>query len=223
MIELSLSELEARLGIKARTIRSYIEKGLLPGPEGAGPKAYYTAEHLERLKAVKFLRDVEGLSLDEIRRRLLAASRDEIREIAEQLGQFEASAEAIPPTALSSALDYIRAARSEAEQVPQIRRMVSSDHIGKRPYGANTIDIQPQIALSADMDLFPERRESPDNSGVRARVRADALPRRARTEIMTRIEITPDVDLVIRGDLEKDRLWRLEQIANHLRELLLKE
>src|SRR5690606_10266850 len=43
---LTLRELSDQVGIEPRTIRSYIQQGLLRGPEGLGPKAKYGPYHL---------------------------------------------------------------------------------------------------------------------------------------------------------------------------------
>ena len=45
----SLEELSELTGISRRTIRFYIQKGLMNGPEGEKRGAYYTTEHLEDL------------------------------------------------------------------------------------------------------------------------------------------------------------------------------
>lgn len=41
------------LGFSRRTIRYYVQRGLVHPPEGFGRGAYYTDEHLERLKTIK--------------------------------------------------------------------------------------------------------------------------------------------------------------------------
>lgn len=79
---LSLQELAERSGIGSRTIRSYIEKGLLPGAEPRGPSSYYTAAHLDRLRAILRLRHAQPeASLDEIRRTLLELTEEQIRDV----------------------------------------------------------------------------------------------------------------------------------------------
>ncbi|MBI3679665.1 MAG: MerR family transcriptional regulator [Acidobacteria bacterium] len=51
--QFSLSELEARSGVPARTIRFYIARGLLDGPARAGRGAYYTTAHLRRIEWIR--------------------------------------------------------------------------------------------------------------------------------------------------------------------------
>jgi Ca-activated chloride channel family protein len=60
----------ARLGgVSRRTIRYYIQEGLLPAPLGLGRGRHYGPDHLAQLTAVKALQG-RGLSLDEVRREL---------------------------------------------------------------------------------------------------------------------------------------------------------
>jgi DNA-binding transcriptional MerR regulator len=61
----TLAELSEASGIPARTIRFYIARGLLGGPQKAGRGAVYTNEHLERLEQIKKLQS-EGRMLSEI-------------------------------------------------------------------------------------------------------------------------------------------------------------
>jgi DNA-binding transcriptional MerR regulator len=61
----SISELVDASGISDRTIRYYIQQGLLQHAHGRGRSSYYTTEHLERLARIADLRD-RGLSLSEI-------------------------------------------------------------------------------------------------------------------------------------------------------------
>lgn len=108
MESFSLVELSRLSGIEPRTIRSYIYQGLLRGPEAVGRNARYSRHHLDRLRAIRSLREGERLSLNEIRQRLVALSDDQIGTIGEP------SAGAAPKQDLqeaASALDYIRALR----------------------------------------------------------------------------------------------------------------
>ncbi|MEO7455742.1 MAG: MerR family transcriptional regulator [Gemmatimonadaceae bacterium] len=67
--QLDLPDLADRAGVSIRTVRYYIQQGLLPKPEARGPGAHYTEEHLDRLLLVKRLQK-EHLPLGEIRRRI---------------------------------------------------------------------------------------------------------------------------------------------------------
>jgi DNA-binding transcriptional MerR regulator len=72
--ELSLAELAEESGLTQRTIRYYISRGLLEGPARGGRGAFYTAEHLKRLRDIQ-LEQRDGLTLTEIERRAPAVAR----------------------------------------------------------------------------------------------------------------------------------------------------
>jgi DNA-binding transcriptional MerR regulator len=64
---LDLTELADRAGVSTRTVRYYIQQGLLQEPEARGPGAHYSEEHLDRLLLIKRLQK-EHLPLAEIRK-----------------------------------------------------------------------------------------------------------------------------------------------------------
>ena len=66
----TIGDLEDRTGVGSRTIRYYIQEGLLPPAHGRGPSATYDTSHLLRLQAIESLKQ-QRLSLAEIRERLL--------------------------------------------------------------------------------------------------------------------------------------------------------
>ena len=64
-MKLSLQQLSEQADVPVRTIRFYIQKGLLQGPEGEKRGAYYTQAHLSDLLRVRQWQ-AAGLSLDAI-------------------------------------------------------------------------------------------------------------------------------------------------------------
>ena len=92
-----LNELCALAGVTPRTVRYYIQQGLLAGPSSRGPAARYTAGHLDRLRLIGLLRD-DDMPLSRIRQTL------EGLDDAAVAAMLQASA--TPPQ--GSALDYIR-------------------------------------------------------------------------------------------------------------------
>lgn len=59
----SILELAALAGISGRTVRYYVQRGLIPPPDGRGPGRHYGPEHLERILKLRDLQRT-GLSLD---------------------------------------------------------------------------------------------------------------------------------------------------------------
>nr|AYM54231.1 transcriptional regulator MerR family [Sorangium cellulosum] len=76
-----LDELAGEAGVAPRTVRYYVQRGLLPAPEFRGKDTAYGREHLARLRAIKVLQQAH-LPLEEIQARLAGASVDEIERIA---------------------------------------------------------------------------------------------------------------------------------------------
>ena len=62
---LSLPDLAELTGLSPRTIRSLISQDLLRGPTTRGRYATYGAYHVERLRAIRYLREAEGLTVPE--------------------------------------------------------------------------------------------------------------------------------------------------------------
>ena len=83
-------------GVSRRTVRYYVQEGLLPAPFGIGRGNHYGPEHLDQLLRVKALQEA-GHTLDEIRRAL--NGRD---------GDLIAALSAGPPAASSLAREVWR-------------------------------------------------------------------------------------------------------------------
>ena len=73
-----VDELAARCGMSIDTIRFYQSGGLLPPPQREGRIAWYTQEHLERLRRIRQLK-TKGFTLASIRR-LLDGELDHVDE-----------------------------------------------------------------------------------------------------------------------------------------------
>ena len=78
----TIGDLEQRTGLSARTIRYYIQEGLLPPAHGRGPTATYDLSHLLRLQAITQLK-ANHLPLGEIRDRLAGLTDKDIAALLE--------------------------------------------------------------------------------------------------------------------------------------------
>ncbi|MDB4932342.1 MAG: Transcriptional regulator, MerR family [Myxococcaceae bacterium] len=76
-----LDELAERAGVSPRTVRYYVQRGLLPAPEFKGPDTAYDEGHLHRLRAIRVLQE-RHLPLDAIEATLASRSAEEIARIA---------------------------------------------------------------------------------------------------------------------------------------------
>lgn len=98
--EYTLSELADLAKVSHRTVRYYVEQGLLEGPVTSGPGARYSEDSLGRLLLIRKLA-AEHLPLAVVRARLGQMSPGELRSAA---------------PAPASALDYIRSIKGEPAQ-----------------------------------------------------------------------------------------------------------
>jgi DNA-binding transcriptional MerR regulator len=209
MTEPSLADLAAASGLLPRTIRSWVAQGLLPAPLTRGPAARYPAETLERVLAIRSMRDDLGMSLADIRQELLVAAPEQIQAHAARAAALAqepdmaghepaaAPAPASPnPPGRSSALDYVRNLRSK-----------------------------PAVAAAPSSPALPPSSPRPV-AGFEAleqrlgQGRAEAA-RKARADEWLRIPITPDVELSVRGRLDAGQRVRLERCADLIRDILL--
>src|SRR5919199_4063608 len=92
-----LTQLAELAGVTPRTVRYYIQQGLLAPPSARGPGAHYDHAHLDRLNLIKRLQR-EHLPLAEIRKQFRALDDRTVHELARSK----------PKEARSSALDYVR-------------------------------------------------------------------------------------------------------------------
>jgi DNA-binding transcriptional MerR regulator len=72
-----LAELAQQAGVSARTVRYYVQRGLLPAPVFRGRDTVYSNEHLLKLKAIRRLQE-RFLPLDAIHRELARCSHAEL-------------------------------------------------------------------------------------------------------------------------------------------------
>jgi Ca-activated chloride channel family protein len=77
-----LEDLARESGVSARTVRYYVQRGLLPAPVFRGRDTEYSPEHLVRLRAIRVLQE-QFLPLDEIQAELARRPLDELRRIAD--------------------------------------------------------------------------------------------------------------------------------------------
>jgi len=73
----NIERLAEKTGTTRRTIRYYVQRGLIPKPEGGGRGHYYTDEHLDRIKQIQRLSS-QGVPLEAIKRLLSGGVNTEV-------------------------------------------------------------------------------------------------------------------------------------------------
>lgn len=196
----TLQQLAELSGIEARTIRSYIERDLLPGPGSLGPKASYGQEHVDRLKVIARLREAHReMTLDQIRSFLAQLPPGKIAALA--AGELKLGSAGLPSPAPSSALAYLQSLKeAPVAQGPLFYR-----------------------SPAPGRDAAPERTPFEELlAALRRALPRENVARAVRSETWHRIPITADLELSVRGELDPDTLAGLQRIGDHLRHLLLK-
>ncbi len=79
----NIDELADLGGVSRRTVRYYVQEGLIPPPLGVGRGPHYERAHLDALLQVKAMQEA-GRSLDEIRRTRTRRGARDLREAASQ-------------------------------------------------------------------------------------------------------------------------------------------
>lgn len=213
--EITLEELSERTGVEARTLRSWVSEGLLSPPYKAGRGARYPASNAERALAVRTLKDVHGLSLSEIGRRFMMATEEQIRGWALERGPTLAPR--------GSARDYLRRIQASSSKSP-------TADFSKAPRAAMSFE---QRSGTAPSGLPPQsQRVSPDGERASDLANIERLiqqlevvletpaPKRARGAVWTRIAVTPDLEISVRGDLTPSERTLFEQLADQFRAIL---
>jgi DNA-binding transcriptional MerR regulator len=111
MTDFTLAELARQAEVSARTVRYYIQRGILRAPEFRGPDTHYDDGHLLALRAIRVLQAAYW-PLDAIASALQAKSPEQLRAIA--AGQ-------LPPVA-APARPRERASRSVPAPIPAAKR-----------------------------------------------------------------------------------------------------
>lgn len=114
--DLTLEDLATRSNLTLRTLRFYIQEGILPGPDTHGKNARYSREHLDRLELIQRLKDLR-LPLQEIKQILDNSTPEEISKVRQYQDLLQLTArqprsnksnKVASANTPSDALDYIR-------------------------------------------------------------------------------------------------------------------
>jgi DNA-binding transcriptional MerR regulator len=122
----TIGELAQVADVTTRTIRYYVEQGLIPPPRGGGRAASYGEEHLRRLELIKLLKE-EFLPLNEIKALLAGLDDDAVRDLL--TGKRQPS----PPPAPETAKEYLRALLNPPEKSTPLLRQAVEKRAAAKP------------------------------------------------------------------------------------------
>ena len=141
-----LQELCTEAGVTPRTVRYYIQQGLLPAPDPQGPSTRYGQGHLDRLRLIRDLQ-AEHQPLAVIRQRLEGLADQEVRRLVKTLSSQK--------PAPSSAVDYVRSVLGESAPRYSVRQ---SAPVTGMPQPSTPARAQwERLALAPDVELHVRR------------------------------------------------------------------
>ena len=208
--EFDLKQLADRAGVTVRTIRYYIQQGLLPAPDSHGPATRYGAAHLDRLHLIRRLQR-EHLPLAEIRRRLEVLKDGDVRRVL---------SEAPPRKPSRSAAEYVRevlsrdrlGASGPSPLMPVPRVSLANAVAELSVHAANARQVAESVAPAPS---------EPSNAGARETL--EPRPHVESRSTWERIGLTSDIELHVRRPLSREQNRQLEQLLRVARDLLTED
>lgn len=193
----SMNELAEATGIEPRTIRSYIERGLLPSAGTRGRGASYSPEHLARLRTIQGLRRARPeMTLSKIRILFQQLKPEQIHQLAK--GSI---------TAVASTISDPMHRGSDLHE----------DNSHEEPFQRETEN---------DVGVIDWSQIASSMTGVERLVRllrevsgSRSPAPKSRIENWTRIAVTPDFELSVRADFDEGQLAAFRELADLLRHL----
>lgn len=140
-----LQELCAEAGVTPRTVRYYIQQGLLPAPEPQGPATRYGEGHLDRLRLIRDLQ-AEHQPLAVIRQRLEDLPDQDVHRLVRKL----------PRASPSSAVEYVRSVLRD----PTAPRLMARDPTALYATRPTTTPVRAQwerLSIAPDVELHVRR------------------------------------------------------------------
>lgn len=188
----SLAELAEVTGLEERTIRSYIERGLLAGANARGRAASYSDEHLARLNIIMSLRRARpNIGLSEIRVFLQNLSPDQIKRFAG--GEITATSR-VTDTLIRTEDPESGTASTEGIEMPRTTDWARS--------AARLTGVERLVCILREV------------SGQKA------LGSTSKVEGWQRIAVTPDIELSVRAGFDESLVAAFRELADLLRHLL---
>jgi len=180
-----ISELAALSGVSTRTIRYYIQEGLLPQPEIRGKYAVFTDEYMHRLRLIKLMKDAY-LPLNRIKELLDSLTESQFVPLLEAfekdpisaMGSLQAPRVFNQPS--SSQADLNKTVENDA--LHYIHRLRGEKSVTEKPaeYGSNASrqspPRSPQVSPKVSPQATEEWRRIPLAAGLELHVRQPLTP-----------------------------------------------
>jgi len=191
----SLADLANSTGLEERTIRSYIERGLLPGAQARGRAATYSNEHLSRLRVILNLKRARpNIGLSEIRIFFQGLSPEQIDRLA--TGSITAATRVLDRSTQPDNADLQDAPDENANEIPS---RIELDRTA-----ASLTGVERLVCVLRQVSGYTPPRPT------------------SKAEGWYRIAVTPDVELSVRVGFDEELMAAFRELADLLRNLLLR-
>jgi len=189
-----INELAKKAGVSVRTIRFYIDEGLLPPPPTQGRYASYSDEYLERLELIRLLKE-RFLPLKEIRVRLEGLSQADVRSAVVQEREAAVEQKSLP----AAAAPQSETGKTDSNALDYVNRLLKNRPSSSSPRAVQMS--QPAlIQASRQNNLFESNTISSYPGGE---------------EVWERIRLAPGVELHIQKPLETGMQQKLQRLLEH--------
>lgn len=196
--EITLEELAEMSGISLRTIRFYIQEGLLAGPDTRGKYARYSKKHLQQLLVIQGLKDLH-MPLQEIRQLMETLSLEELQRKVDKQAKMKPS--------------YSRNIITERESQEKLKERSSA-----LDYIHSLEDLQGNLGRSRENSI---RLNSPAPL-VKLMQMAEPEQPEDISGSWRRMELTQGVELHFKESLNQKDRQAVEELLTHARHLFAK-
>jgi DNA-binding transcriptional MerR regulator len=187
----AINELAKKAQVSVRTIRFYVNEGLLPAPEARGRYTVYTEEYLDRLELIRRLKD-SFLPLKEIRTTLSSLSWEEVQASLADLRKMDSETQGL--------------ASQKPQQTPQAKQLAEPR--------STAVEYIAELLSST-----PVKRPLPPAQATRPAPDKPTQPGQAGAESWQRIVLAGGLELHIRQPSRVDDQARIEQIIRLAKKL----
>ena len=209
-----LTELARQAGVTVRTVRYYVQQGLLPSPAARGPGVRYDESYVARLRLIRKLQR-EHLPLAEIRRRLEGMDDRAVQQ----------SLAAVEQPGTPSAVEYVRHLLSRQASTAAL---VRAEPVAPRAFAlpVSAVVRESPAASGAPASLAKAAAAGRAPVGPGPPPLSPAAPNEAAPAVRStweRIPIAQDVELHIRRPLSREQNRIVTRLLRFIQNLLNEE
>jgi DNA-binding transcriptional MerR regulator len=182
-----INQLAERAGVTVRTIRYYVNEGLLPPPQTKGRYSAYDEDYLYRIRLIKYYKE-SYLPLSRIRELLDAMTPEEIRATVEKYDKEPPEFNTLPSLELSEGMEENLSAREYLNNIAMPKRLIQ----------------EPKVSMN--LKMLPELEQR----------RISPRPQLTQDVSWKRIEVADGIELLVREDIYQQRRREIKDLIKKM-------